>query len=381
MLAGRVERVGRAPLAGTMLTAFDDARLETVSVFTQPDGHFAFPLLRPGTYRLRARLIGFADAVRDVALARTDTTRVTLTLSPTDDTNEQLPASAWFSLILGKWSDPKIRADFTLSCGNCHQIGAYRFRRAKTEEQWRSVLTRMMANLPPYFEETRETLVDNVLATYGPDATIPKLPVPPPPSGEILNAVLYYESAPRTAPAATTWSSADSRVCGRGLAGSIPVTTRPLPVHRRLAFDQRTGRRGTCGSRRPTATAWPRFSSTARAGLLPLPNLSGVHGAYPHTNRFDSGALDDATKSTIGTLRSPTAGPIIRFPRGRPHRESTLPIAYGCGMAPDIALCGGRCCSASSPLRAATNTMQALPRGSTGQRRLGADGTASWVPG
>ena len=112
-------------------------------------------------------------------------------MAPTANTNDQLPASAWFSLILDKWPDPKIRADFTLSCGNCHQIATYRFRRAKTEEQWRTVLTRMMINLPPYFQETRDTLIQNVIDTYGPNATYPTLPVPPPPSGEVLNAVIY----------------------------------------------------------------------------------------------------------------------------------------------------------------------------------------------
>jgi hypothetical protein len=29
----------------------------------------------------------------------------------------------------------------------------------------------MMANLPPYFQETRDQLVDTVIATYGPNAS------------------------------------------------------------------------------------------------------------------------------------------------------------------------------------------------------------------
>src|SRR5262249_26986291 len=192
LLTGRVEQPGRAPLAGAMVTVFDDTRLETVSVFAQEDGHYAFPLLRPGSYRMRVRLIGYEDVVQTgVALTNDDVTRVNVTMTPTAATNDQLPASAWFSLILDKWPDPKIRADFTLSCGNCHQIAAYRFRRTKTEDEWRTVLTRMMTFLPPYFQETRDHLIDNVIATYGPNPTHPTLPVPPPPAGEVLKAVVY----------------------------------------------------------------------------------------------------------------------------------------------------------------------------------------------
>ena len=96
---------------GTMLTLFDDERLETVSVFAQEDGHYVFPRLRPGTYRLRARLIGYEDVVQaDVVLAKRPGHSASRSRwSPTANTNDQLPASAWFSLILDKWPDPKIR--------------------------------------------------------------------------------------------------------------------------------------------------------------------------------------------------------------------------------------------------------------------------------
>src|SRR5262249_47641052 len=125
LVAGRVETSAHAPLPGAMITLIDDQRLETVSVFAQRDGRWVLPLQRPGTYRLRARLIGYDDVVQSgVVLARGRATRVAFTMVPTANTNDQLSASAWFSLLLDKWPDPKIRGDFTLSCGNCHQIAA-----------------------------------------------------------------------------------------------------------------------------------------------------------------------------------------------------------------------------------------------------------------
>src|SRR5213078_1495067 len=46
-----------------------DSRLESVSVFAQENGRFVFPRLRPGTYRLRARLLGWQEVEVPVTLA------------------------------------------------------------------------------------------------------------------------------------------------------------------------------------------------------------------------------------------------------------------------------------------------------------------------
>ena len=348
VLAGRVQTGGRAPLAGAMLTVFDDARLESVSVFAQEDGHYAFPRLRPGQYWLRARLIGYDDVIETgVAVARGRTTRVDFTLAPTADTNDQLPASAWFQLILDKWPDPKIRADFTLSCGNCHQIAAYRFRRTKTEDEWRAELTEMMLNLPPYFQETRDHLVENVLATYGPNAPVPTLPVPPPPSGEILRTVLYEYGLgdATTRPGCHDLElGADNRVyADAGLRW----------------IDPRTSERGlypfTGGShsieRAPDGNMWiTQAGSDSLAEVFvdgvtppryfPLPNLGGIQGAYPHTNRFDAlGRLwMTLTKSNdLALFDIPTTTwTYYPLPDADPAEIGlSIPVAYGCDVAPD----------------------------------------------
>ena len=86
LLTGRA-RSGKTALAGALLTLFDDARLETVSVFAQEDGHFAFPRLRPGSYRLRARLIGYEDMLQSNVILSKGHKRVDFAMSPTSDTN------------------------------------------------------------------------------------------------------------------------------------------------------------------------------------------------------------------------------------------------------------------------------------------------------
>src|SRR5438093_539266 len=85
LLHGHVSTAARRPLPGTMLTAFDDSRLESVSVFAQEDGRFVFPRLRPGTYRLRARLLGWQEVELPVTLAGRKVTIQNFSLTPIPD--------------------------------------------------------------------------------------------------------------------------------------------------------------------------------------------------------------------------------------------------------------------------------------------------------
>jgi cysteine-rich repeat protein len=396
LLAGSVAHGPHAPLPGAMVTLINDSQLETVSVFVQQDGRYVFPRVRPGNYTLRVRLIGYEDVVQqNVTLGKNKKTRVDVTMSPTSNTNDQVPASEWFSLILDKWPDPKIRADFTLSCGNCHQIGAYRFRRSKTEDQWRAVLTQMMLNLPPYFQETRDTLIQNVIDTYGPNATIPQLPVPPPPSGETLKAVLYEYviGTPGNSPGCHDLElGADNRLYSdSGLRW----------------IDPRTGERGTYpftgGShsieRGPDGNMWiTQAGSDSLAevyvdGVTPpryfhLPKLNGVQGAYPHTNRFDAqGQLwMTLTKSNQLALFKPDTAQWTYYPLPEADAAETglsIPVAYGCDVAPDQSpwwsqLFGERI----GHYDPTTDTMKAWRPPFYGPRRLGVgkDGIV-WVPG
>ena len=148
-LRGHVTATGGGPLPGTMITAFDDGRLESVSVFAQTDGRFVFPRLRPGTYRLRARRIGWADVEEPIRIGGGHATTRNLVLAPTDDTNDQLPAASFFGLLLDKWPSPTVRGDFTLSCGNCHQIAGPRFLEDKTLEEWPQVVATITRRRDP----------------------------------------------------------------------------------------------------------------------------------------------------------------------------------------------------------------------------------------
>ena len=191
LLRGHVVDATGKPLSGTMLTAFDDTRLESISVFAQENGHFVFPRLRPGTYRLRARLLGWQELEAPITLVGRKLHTQDFALSLLDNANDQLPASQFLSLILPQFPTPTTRGDFTLSCGNCHQIAGPRFREDKSTAEWGDVVTTMESYLPPYHAETRPLILPILLGTFGPGTTLPKLPIPPAPSGDVLRATLY----------------------------------------------------------------------------------------------------------------------------------------------------------------------------------------------
>jgi hypothetical protein len=219
-----------------VITAFEDTRLESVSVFAQADGHFVLPRLRPGTYRVRARLLGWQEIESTVSLVRDGAAQRDFVLAQLTDANEQLPASQFLSLVLPKFPNPTVRGDFTLSCGNCHQIAGPRFREDKDLAEWEQVVPTMESYLPPYHAETRPLILPILLDTYGPGVTLPKLPIPPAPSGDVLRATIYEYGLPYGPGESTDFSS-----CHDLQLGTDGVVYNDSGVQ---WIDPRTGERG-----------------------------------------------------------------------------------------------------------------------------------------
>jgi hypothetical protein len=173
-----------------MVTAFDDPHAASVSVFTDVDGRYDFPPLTPGAYRLRARRIGWREAVVDQVVVSAEGASSDFSLALTDDLNSQLPPTYFKSLL--QWPSAHVSGDFTRACANCHQIGDPRWREPRTPEQWQEVINRMIGyGGIPFFEETRAVLFETLAHTFASDAPAPQFPVPPPPSGDAVRAVIY----------------------------------------------------------------------------------------------------------------------------------------------------------------------------------------------
>jgi cysteine-rich repeat protein len=397
LLKGTVGAGRRQPLAGAMLTVYDASRLESVSVFSQEDGRFVFPPLRPGSYRVRVRLVGYEDVVRDgVSLTEANPTKLDVLLAPASDESIRLhlPATHVFWEVLGKWPDPTIRGDFTLSCGNCHQIGAYRFRREKPAAEWNADITEMMTFLPPYFQATRDLIRPNLLGTYGPGTTLPTSPLPPPPAGETLRAVVYeYGLGDATARPG----------CHDLELGTDGVVYADSGVR---WIDPRSGERGTYPiiggahsiERAPDGNMWITQAGedilakldvhTGAFTYYPLPRIGEDQGSYPHTLRFDAQGRIwfTLTKSNHVAVFDPATEQFTyhRLPAADGAEVGLpIPVAYGCDVAPDQSvwfsqLFGERI----GRFVPATGELKAWRPPFLGPRRLhaGRDGIV-WVPG
>ena len=91
LLAGRVERAGRSPLAGSMLTLIDDRASRRFPSSLRRTATMPSRGCVPAQYRLRARLIGYDDVMQsDVVLAKGRTSAST---SDGADRQHQRPAT------------------------------------------------------------------------------------------------------------------------------------------------------------------------------------------------------------------------------------------------------------------------------------------------
>jgi cysteine-rich repeat protein len=400
LLRGRVAATGSASPAGTMLTAFDDTRLESVSVFAQENGRFVFPRLRPGTYRLRARLLGWQDMETPVTLSGHGATTQNFTLTALDvnAVNDQLPASQFLSVLMPEFPNPTIRGDFTLSCGNCHQIAGPRFREDKTTAEWGDVVTTMESYLPPYHAETRPLILPNLLSTFGPGVTLPPLPIPPAPSGDVLRATLYEYGLPYAPDGSTGYSS-----CHDMNLGTDGIVYNDSGI---IWIDPRTGEQGVFPmnggghslQRDHDGNMWITQPGTdtitkldVHTGVFtyyPLPKIGDDQGSYPHTLRFaaDGTIWFTLAKSNHLAHFDPSTAQFTyyRLPTADPAEVGlSIPVPYGCDVAPDgtiwfSQLFGQRI----GRLDPTTGTITAWKPPFYGPRRLrvGADDVV-WVPG
>ncbi|MBY0278217.1 DUF4215 domain-containing protein [Candidatus Binatia bacterium] len=345
-LRGRVTAAGM-PLAAVMITAFDDSRLESVSVFTQDDGRYVFPPLRPGTWRVRARRIGWEDVVRsDVTLVKHRVASESFAMTIAANTNALQPATAFLARILAHFPDATTRGDFTLSCGNCHQIGGPRFVAPKIQDEWEEDVGRMLTFLPPYHAETRPLVLPAILDAVGPSANIPQLPLPAPASGDALRSVVYEYGL----------GDATSRPgCHDLELGTDGILYADSGIR---WIDPRTGERGTFPmissghsiERAPDGTMWITQTDTDTLTHLdpktgqftyyPLPKIGDDQGSYPHTLRFapDGKIWFTVTKSNHLARFDPATGQFTywRLPSADPAETGlSIPVPYGCDVAPD----------------------------------------------
>ncbi len=344
-IRGRVSAVEGGPLAGVMVTATDDDRHYSVTVVTGADGRYDFPLLPARVYQLRAHRIGWDEQRRANAAVSGGDVVVDFSLAETPDLNAQLPATYFYSLL--EWPSERVKGDFSRACANCHQIGDRVRWTRRTRAEWQSIIDRMIGyGGVPFFDETRDVLLDTIATTFSPDAPQPVFDVPPPISGEAARVVIYeWEIDPEEKPGCH-----DLEI---GLDGTVYTVGGVYALNpetfERNKYDVRGG--GHSIERDADGDMWITAPGPEQMIKLDVETKEFTYfdqarvgddlGSYPHTLRFD--ARDriwyTLTRSNHVCLFEPDAEQpftYYRLPEADPEISGVpIPVAYGCDVAPD----------------------------------------------
>lgn len=132
------------PVAGALVTVFNEAGDRKETVYTSLDGRYAIRSPFKGKLVLRARVHKFEDVRREV---RADDDRPQVQdfrMKPFANAralSDSLTASAHLGQV--RWPDAQSRAAFVSQCNYCHQIGNELTRVPKTVSAWDATIERM----------------------------------------------------------------------------------------------------------------------------------------------------------------------------------------------------------------------------------------------
>ena len=166
-IQGKVINASGKAIEGVMLSAFDEERQQSTSVFSQADGSFAINGLRDVDYSVRARLMGQLDEWQDDI--QVGTTNVVFKMQPAtgQDLEDQRRANSAFSML--NFDSIKDKENFKMMCMYCHQAGTIGFRTPEKPVDWETMIRRM-DGFGGLYKHTQETIVQRLVDTYKDDA-------------------------------------------------------------------------------------------------------------------------------------------------------------------------------------------------------------------
>ncbi|HME69212.1 MAG TPA: carboxypeptidase regulatory-like domain-containing protein [Myxococcota bacterium] len=142
--SGTVATTGGQPIAGAMVTAFDEPKSRKETVFTGSDGRYTLHTSFVGNLTLRARTPYFKDVVKTVTATDTDVQIIDFAaeklVSPAE-LSDSLPASAHAAIL--PFPSKSVKDTFISQCNYCHQQGNSLTRRPRPEDEWKQTVRRM----------------------------------------------------------------------------------------------------------------------------------------------------------------------------------------------------------------------------------------------
>ena len=179
---GRVTDAKGGPMAGVMVSAYDEELEVSASVFTAADGKFELKELRQTTHQVRMRRAGQLDEWVDDVEPGSDALAVRMEPAKGEDLQMQRTAASAMSLM--KWDSLRDKENFKMMCTYCHQAGTVGFRTPELPVDWETMVRRM-DGFGGLYRHTQKTIVKRLLDTYtrAAESRWPEYVPPSPPTG------------------------------------------------------------------------------------------------------------------------------------------------------------------------------------------------------
>ena len=186
-ITGKVVDASGKAMEGVMVSAFDDERQVSTSVFSQSDGSFSIEGLRDSSYNVRGRLLGQLDQWQNSVDSGANGVALAMAPATGEALEQQRTADSAFDML--KWDNDADKENFKMMCTYCHQVGTIGFRSPEEPVDWETMITRM-DGFGGLYTHTRETLVSRLVETYADDAvdSWPAFEAPAAPSGAATQA-------------------------------------------------------------------------------------------------------------------------------------------------------------------------------------------------
>jgi virginiamycin B lyase len=141
ILSGAVTSAAGEKMGGVTVSAKADGATITTTVFTDADGHYYFPPLAAGKYRVWAQALSFATAKGELDLATNATQD--FSLKPMDDYFRQLPGDLVIAALPeANEQDKKMKRIVRSVCTGCH-TPSYILQHRFDEQGWTAILDLM----------------------------------------------------------------------------------------------------------------------------------------------------------------------------------------------------------------------------------------------
>ena len=212
VLQGAVKSADGVSLDGVVVSARQNGKTFTTSVFTDERGNYVFPRLPGGSYRVWAQAVGFETARAELEMA--EGTRVAekdFTLNTLADFSKQLSGSEWIaSLPEATPADKRMKLLFRNNCSGCHTPN-FVLQNRFDEAGWRKIIDVMetvgIYGNPPSPDRAPQPLIrqyKDELAAYlakmrGPGPSPIQFKTYPRPRGEAARVVITEYDYPSSA--------------------------------------------------------------------------------------------------------------------------------------------------------------------------------------